>query len=45
MKVILHARIRIGDSIIMTSEEFADSDKISLSLGGTTGTLKSVCAP
>lgn len=37
---VLHARVRIGDTIIMISDEFPNSDtKSPTSLGGTTGTL------
>ena len=37
---ILHARIRIGDSIVMISDEFPGScTKSPISLGSTTGTL------
>ena len=37
---ILHARLKIGDSVVMLSDEFPVSDvKSPASLGGTTGTL------
>jgi PhnB protein len=37
---VIHGRVRIGDSIIMMSDEFPGSDtKSPKSIGGTTGTL------